>query len=258
MPVEDDFERHAEYAAETDRLLHLTKQGLLWIRNQPEAMKALDNWERVRGGYDEARAQARRQHAEEVAVIAAAEVDRGFPLLHAHATVALWSTAESCIESILVTWLVEHPAELKCEALTKVRISLTEFETLDVEDRMRYLLDELKRSTKAELKLGVGRFEALLEALGLTGGVPATLRRDLLELSQIRNVLVHRAGIVDKRLAEACPWLQLQTSNRVQVTHEAYTRYSLAVPQYVGSVRKRLEERRNVKDRNSGDTILNS
>ena len=88
--------------------------------------------------------------------------------------------------------------------------------------------------------------------LGLTGGVPTSLRRDLLELSQIRNVLVHRAGIVDKRLAEACPWLKLQTGNRVQVTDEAYTRYSLAVPQYVRSVVKRLEERRKAKDRTQG------
>jgi hypothetical protein len=96
--------------------------------------------------------------------------------------------------------------------------------------------------TKSDLKQGCGRFEIILEAMGISGSIESELRRDLLELSQIRNVLVHRAGIVDKRFIEICPWLKMCIGDHIKVTNEAYCRYSIAVPRYIGTVIKRLKK----------------
>jgi hypothetical protein len=42
---------------------------------------------------------------------------------------------------------------------------------------MRYIIDEIKRSTKADLKIGAGRFEVILEALEIKTGVSADLKK---------------------------------------------------------------------------------
>lgn len=53
--------------------------------------------------------------------------------------------------------------------------------------------------------LGVARFETLLALVELSGAIDEEHRKGLFELQQVRNVIVHRAGIVDRRLREQCP-----------------------------------------------------
>jgi uncharacterized protein YutE (UPF0331/DUF86 family) len=50
--------------------------------------------------------------------------------------------------------------------------------------------------------LGCGRFESLLDTIGLGGSVEETVKRLFLELSQVRNIVVHKAGKADKRIVE--------------------------------------------------------
>lgn len=57
---------------------------------------------------------------------------------------------------------------------------------------MTYITKELSRSLNADFKRGVGQFEAILDAIGLAGPVDPDVRRTLLELNEVRNVLVHR------------------------------------------------------------------
>jgi hypothetical protein len=113
MSVDEVIKRHADYAAETEHVLYLSMQGLHWIYNQPAAMKAIDNWELVTEEYDENIAKKRRERAEKEATFVKKEVDQEFPLLHAHAIIDLWSTTESCIEEILIEWLIENQKYLK-------------------------------------------------------------------------------------------------------------------------------------------------
>jgi hypothetical protein len=64
-----------------------------------------------------------------------------------------------------------------------------------------------------------------------------------MELSQIRNILVHKAGIADRRLVESCQWLGFQIGQRVKVGYSMYRSFEDAVPEYVGAVVGRLKEK---------------
>ena len=127
-------------------------------------------------------------------------------------------------------------------------------ESLPHEDRPSYLLDLLEQEVASGLKLGVGRFESLLDIFGLSGAVPNFVRRYLFELSQVRNVLVHRRGIADRRLVDQCPWLKLQIGDRVVVRHEQMARYMTAGLAYAMTILQRLrclfgkEEDSNVRE----------
>jgi hypothetical protein len=52
----------------------------------------------------------------------------------------------------------------------------------------------------------VGKYEAILNFVGLGGKVPNIAARSLLELLETRHLLVHRSGIVDSKFSHRCPW----------------------------------------------------
>jgi hypothetical protein len=89
----------------------------------------------------------------------------------------------------------------------------------------------------------INRFELLLEPFGLSGPVSETTKRGLFELNQVRNSLMHRAGKADRRLIEACPWLNLSAGQTVNLTGDAYKRYQEAAFDYVTEIIIRIGER---------------
>lgn len=175
--------------------------------------------------------------------MATREVADGFPVLHAQAVVTLWALLEACVRRLFADWLTNEPTSLQNPMFDKVKVRLAEYERLEGAERMFYVADALERELAAGLQIGVTRFESLLEALTLSGEVPDLLRRDLYELSQIRNAIVHRGGSVDRRLAQACPWLALKPGNDLHISHEMFGRYYNAVHAYLILLICRVGER---------------
>ena len=228
------FERCIDYIHEADRLLYLCIQGLSHVSRMPALAKALAD-------LDDASADAplgpeKQRDLDEIdacARFAQEEIDKKFPVLHAHTSIALWAALEALVEDLAMAWLLNEPDVLSHDQFARLRVTLAEYERLDKQDRMSFLVKELARSTNADFKLGIGRFEVLLEPLGLAGAIDDDVKRMLFELSQVRNVLVHRAGIVDRRFKEACPWIHVEIGSKLRIDHESYVRYYSAVYDYI-------------------------
>ena len=58
------------------------------------------------------------------------------------------------------------------------------------------------------------------------------MRKNLIELNQVRNVLVHRGGKADRRFNDACPWLGKAVGDPVTITHAAFVKYFESVSSY--------------------------
>lgn len=43
---------------------------------------------------------------------------------------------------------------------------------------------------------------------------------------------MHRKGIADKKLIQACPWLEFKVGDKIFISHQDYRRYSHAVIRY--------------------------
>jgi hypothetical protein len=87
-------------------------------------------------------------------------------------TVAIWASLEALIEDIVVESFQHNPSLLQAEAIRKIKIGFGEYELLNPEERLRFVVKELARQTNADLKQGVNRFETLLENVGLSGPTP--------------------------------------------------------------------------------------
>jgi hypothetical protein len=220
-------------------LLQLSKMGIDGIRGLPRLVEVLAKNDHTR---DDAAKQHRLENAQQQAELAQREVDEGFPLLHAYAALAMWSSLEASVRLFLARWLEHSKGALEVKAVQKLRVRIGEYESLKGEDRFFYILDLLEQDTAAPFRAGITRFEAILKPFGLSGAVDDEVQRDLFELNQIRNVLMHRGGRVDRRLVEACPWQGLMVGQQVIIDNHAIERYFHAVARYGDELLQRVEE----------------
>lgn len=180
------FERFTKYLMEADRLLHLCMEGITGISRVVPLAEALADLDRFdKPGIDPDLLEESVEEQRMRARLAQAEIDKGFPLLHAHTVVGVWGALEATVIDFLVTWITNEPDALQEEAFAKIKIPLAEFECLDKDDRMRVLVNELERSLRSQFKAGVSRFEALLSVIGLSGPINEEVRKTLYEMFHV-------------------------------------------------------------------------
>jgi hypothetical protein len=228
------------YVQECERLLDISIRGISVLRAMPQAINAIAKAE---GDHCSEEHQRSLKHSQELATFAQNEVDSGFPLLHSHTLVGVWGALEAAVEDMLVGILTNEPQLLASESFAKIKITLADFELLDREDRMRLLLQELARSQGATPRQGIDKFEALLRMFDLSGPFDDQFKKILWEMHNVRNVIVHRRSLADRRLVKNCPWLFLKAGDSVVITHDALHGYSVAVLTYLTDIINRLCER---------------
>lgn len=176
-----------------------------------------------------------------VAIVVRTATDKEYiqEVLH-QSIVKTWSTLESSITDFLIVWLENEPKALSGEAISKIKVPLASFMSMTELERRYVLIETLKQNNNTTLKQGVTAFEALLEPFGLAGKVEDDVRKAFFELSNLRNVIVHRRGIADRRLIEACPWLDIQAGEKVNITSDMHNAIIKAVNSYVKNLMERL------------------
>ena len=100
----------------------------------------------------------------------------------------------------------------------------------------------LEKELGAGLRDGVTRFEAILDPFGLSGELPASLRREIYELGQVRNLIAHNASKVDRRFADACPWLEVKTGDELYVSRDMVSKYCSVTGAYIALIICRVGE----------------
>jgi hypothetical protein len=234
QPFRDFLER-------TERIVQLTdlsKKGISMLRNVPKIVEVLAEVEKGSAEEDNYSLERAKKEAE----LAQREVDEDFPLLHAQATIALWSALESAIRLFIVKWLQNYKEAMEVEIIQKLRVRIGDYERLEGEDRFFYILDRLDQELSDPFKNGITRFELLLEPFGMSGAVNENVKRDLFELNHVRNSLVHRSGLVDRRIVDSCPWLKLKIGGQIKIDGEMWHKYFTSVMKYVTELIVRLGE----------------
>jgi hypothetical protein len=217
----------------TGEVLDLCVRGIGFITSMPKRQAAIAAEEDYL--HEPVEAKEREQamaHAESLARLAQREISSDFSILHSQALVFLWNGLESLVKDVLRDWLVNRPELLNQEPWTNLKVKVGEYEPLDTEQRAAFLVDQYDQSIGGALKQGSTRFEKLLEAIGLSGRVDENTGKRLFELQQVRNVLVHRMGIADRRLCDSCPWMSLKPGMPVVVRRDTYHDYLAAVTEY--------------------------
>jgi hypothetical protein len=185
-----------------------------------------------------------REEAEKLGKFADSEVKNGFPFLLSFLTVAVWGMLEVVVEDVLLGILLNEPSAREKDEIAKIRIPLSKYESLDKEERMRFVLAELSRANTTTQ--GVNGFESLLQIFDLSGEVDEVFKKSLWEMNHVRNVILHRGSYADSRLVQLCPWMGLKIGDRVLVNRERFEHYFDGAKGYVYALQHRLFKRYGV------------
>jgi len=183
------------------------------------------------------------QHAEDFAGIARAEEAAGFATLFNFATIFTWGALETAIHDTAVNWLMYVPEARRQERVLRLKIPFIEYDELQPDERMRFVLHTLENDLGATFKPGISKFESVLKEIDLGGSVDEEIKKDLFEMASVRNVLVHKAGISDQRFVDACHWYGAAVGETVSVNAVRYGRYRRQVMEYAQIVMIRVMER---------------
>lgn len=212
------------------QIIHISERGISVLRGMPKVVKILADAE---GKADAPSAAKRLERAEQEAILAVTEIEKGFPVLHGLAVVALWSWLEHFVKGFVALWLLHRRDALTVPAVQKLRIKLGDYLQLQKAEQAQFLVELLEQDLASSLKRGVNRFESLLEPFGLSANTPGGCARTLFELQQVRNAIAHRNGRADRRLRSECPWLKLKLHQPVQVSHSMLKDYSNASGEFL-------------------------
>jgi len=155
--------------------------------------------------------------------------------------VSIWSALEVYIDGLIVDLISFDKEMLGSPALQKTKIALAVYEAMSANERVEYLIDSVQRELNAKFKRGITQFECVFEAFGLSGLVDNGLDRVFIEFSALRNSIVHRRSIVDKRLVNSCPWMNLVAGAHIKITNKMLDRFMAISVLYVLILQRRIE-----------------
>ncbi|MBI4479658.1 MAG: hypothetical protein HY651_06510 [Acidobacteria bacterium] len=180
-----------------------------------------------------------RQRAERLERFAKEQSAAGFSYLYSLAAIRLWTIVETFVQDLVLKTIGDFEAARNHPAIRKLKGPLLEFYEASTYQQAELILNLLIDDLGIAFKKGVGRFEEILGVVGLGGPVEDEVRRLLLELTEVRNLLVHRNGVVDARFAKNCPWIATKVGESVRITNRDHDRYQAAVQWYILEVEKR-------------------
>lgn len=143
-------------------------------------------------------------------------------LLHT-VVVFLWGLVEAAIEDVAITWLAH-------EALSSTAGNPV---TNDATVRAKQKIREMRREIRNQNYSGFDRFDQMLQRVGINGHIMTPeLNRTITEMQLVRNVILHRAAIVDTVFCQKCWWRKETRGKYLKLTAEDVDRYVQAVQYY--------------------------
>lgn len=191
------------------------------------------------------------ERTKEIKNFASIQEREGFPYLYNLVSVRAWSILEAFVDDFFILYLSENFENLNNDTFTKIKGSLIDFVFMQRPEQVEYLFDLIKLEYKINTKIGINRFEGLLKLIKHDGEVNDIVAKHIYELSQIRNVIVHRNGRADYRLIDNCPWLNLSKGQQIKLDGLMFTRYLKSIYWYVLELFDRhfnITERSEFKD----------
>ena len=165
----------------------------------------------------------------------------GFPYLYCLVSLRLWSILETLIKDLAQEMLIAFPELQSNDTLKALKGPLLPFLASSPSEQAAVILKLLEKDlSSSQYQIGIARFELLLERFGMSGGVDPLVKRTLLELWAVRNVVAHKNGVADPRFIEVCPWFVATVGMQLSVSPLDFSRYRVASIWYIAEISRRL------------------
>jgi len=156
----------------------------------------------------------------------------GFADLHKTSVIVLWSILEAMSADVVIRTLVETPQQEWPSRLLRQKIPFSDVAGRDTEDLAWQML-----GLHDVGKNGPALLEHRFDLVGLSGGLQSRLGQDIIEVHQVRNVLAHRNGVIDRYFMAKCPWVvDVEVGQLIEIDQGRFKRFVDAAMGYCCTV----------------------
>lgn len=143
------------------------------------------------------------------------EIGNGFPTLLSHSSIAIWSAVEALFEDIVVYTLKKNLRHASNISTSYPRAKLK----CDMPPKL--ILKKWERLLRNEKSVGV-TYNEILSFLFSDFTLDNSYINALTELSEIRNVIMHRMGVVDSAFIDKFPQSRYIVGETIVISREKY------------------------------------
>lgn len=157
-----------------------------------------------------------------------------YSTLHSHSLVSIWGVLESCLENLVVTILMNDADIFQKLTSSGLKIDPSKIASGINEEDARALYQKIENHVRVKGNI-VLTYEAVLSLFDLSA---ACLQHteSLLSANALRNCIMHRGGIIDKKAINQAPELSLWLGKKYNLTSDDYLKYYDAVTAWLSSL----------------------
>ena len=147
--------------------------------------------------------------------------------IHVPGIIALWASLEVAVEDTATLVLVNDLQSLDDAVLAgfKLPSGFTKPPGESYARRVFARMEQVSRGTRSIAEA----YAHILQVLGVSTSVAPEDFETLAELNYVRNCILHRGGVVDRRVTEEAPNSGLAVGDFVHIAEERYLRYYKSV-----------------------------
>lgn len=183
-------------------------------------------------------AEHRTERMSELLPLLDTQEKSGFSFYWSLGAISTWSILEATLHDLLLLLVANDRSLLQQSDVKEIKVSVSDFESMTPDERSSFVISELRK--KLGRKPGIGKFEDLLSIFKLGGAVDDDVRRHILELSVVRNVILHRNGVMDVKASGDCPWLRAKPGDELLVDGQMLLLYAISACWYIVEVVRRF------------------
>lgn len=221
-------------------LVHAAAHAMWIMPNMPLVVQAEHEREPPVNDESEKHRESELYDVIETAMKSIKLIETEFRLLYVLGSIWTWASLEALVEDLVLDALRHAKPEDLAPRLKGLKVTADVALADDPDGLLKAIYREWEM--KQGKTSGATQFEHVLALAGLDGGVPDTIGRSVFELGHVRNVVLHRGGMVDVAFVSACPWFDATLGAELRVTHHRFEEYAYAVLHYVALIRMRVAD----------------
>lgn len=169
--------------------------------------------------------------------------DEHLQTLFRHGIIYLWTSLETFIKDFVAELISFDRELLASDKLSNVDIPMAEYFSYDDSQKNEYLSELIIGQIKGRRRLGINRYESILDAFNLSGPFDSRYKKNIFLLHQIRNCIVHNDSVADKKFCDNCGFIGYDVGDEIIITKSDYGKYEKSVLAYMMEIYIRLNKR---------------
>jgi len=154
--------------------------------------------------------------------------------------VLLYSRFESAISEVIYLFFQKTNYKL-LPSLDNTKTNLLDLLNMNKKDQKEYLADIYIQQKTLGIKYGFNRFEVILEPLFGKSNIEDEIKQHIYLFAQIRNLLIHKNGIIDKQFKNIIKNSKQVIGKKIQLDNKLMNYCISAIVKYAAEMINRIK-----------------